>query len=85
MRFHEGLTGAAVLAGAAWLGASAALAAEAGLLDPGGAAVGTVSLRAVPTGVVLHARLSALPEGAHAFHVHAAGECTPPFTSAGGH
>jgi len=85
MRVREGLKLAAVAAGVFWLGAGAALSAEAELRDPGGAVVGTISLRAVPTGVLLHARLSGLPEGAHAFHVHAVGECEPPFSSAGGH
>jgi Cu-Zn family superoxide dismutase len=26
-----------------------------------------------------------MPPGFHGFHVHAVGECVPPFTSAGGH
>jgi Cu-Zn family superoxide dismutase len=29
--------------------------------------------------------LKGLPPGDHAFHIHAAGKCEPPFTSAGGH
>jgi Cu-Zn family superoxide dismutase len=72
---------------AAGLGISSAAAAEATaeMKDPGGATVGTVTLREVPHGVLLTARFSALPAGPHGFHVHAVGDCTPPFTSAGGH
>lgn len=29
--------------------------------------------------------MKGLPPGEHAFHVHAVGQCTAPFTSAGGH
>ncbi len=37
-------------------------------------------------GVIVDALLVNLPSGAHAFHIHETGECTPPdFTSAGGH
>lgn len=85
MLIHEGFKVAAVAAGVFWLAAGTALATEAELRDPGGAVVGTVSMSAVPTGVLLRARLSGLPEGAHAFHVHVVGECEPPFSSAGGH
>ncbi|MDT8319821.1 MAG: superoxide dismutase family protein [Xanthomonadales bacterium] len=53
--------------------------------NPDGESVGTVVLHSSPYGVLLHLRLAFLPAGAHAFHVHAVGECTPPFTSAGGH
>jgi Cu-Zn family superoxide dismutase len=35
--------------------------------------------------VVVHVRVHGLPQGFHGFHVHAIGDCTPPFTSAGGH
>lgn len=66
-------------------GPVAAQEAMAELQGPAGESHGRVTLRAVPTGVLLHARLSGLPEGAHAFHVHAVGACEPPFTSAGGH
>ncbi|MFO7757299.1 MAG: superoxide dismutase family protein [Roseovarius sp.] len=87
MQIHDGLRFSALVAGAVWLGASAAVAedATAELQDTDGNMVGTVTLHEVPSGVLLHARLSGLPEGAHAFHVHETGECEPPFTSAGGH
>jgi len=78
---------AAALVFAASLGATGALAAEASaeLKDANGTSVGTVTLHAVPHGVLLRANFTALPEGPHAFHVHAVGDCTPPFASAGGH
>lgn len=60
--------------------------ATAILMDPDGKEVGTVTLTAVPTGVLLDADLTALPPGDHAFHIHAVGKCEPPdFKSAGGH
>lgn len=60
--------------------------ATAVLKDPDGNKVGTVTLTAVPTGVLLDADLKGLPSGAHAFHIHGTGKCEPPdFKSAGGH
>jgi Cu-Zn family superoxide dismutase len=69
--------------------AAPALAADkatAVLKDPDGKEVGTVTLTAVPTGVLIDADLAALPPGDHAFHIHETGNCEPPdFKSAGGH
>ena len=59
--------------------------AHATLADAQGKNVGTVEIRETPNGVILHAKFSALPPGAHAFHVHAVGKCEPPFESAGPH
>jgi Cu-Zn family superoxide dismutase len=60
--------------------------ATATLMDPDGNEVGTVTLTAAPSGVLLDADLTALPPGDHAFHIHAIGKCEPPdFKSAGGH
>ena len=84
------------LAGIAMLAAGVALAAasqtagaaeqaSAAMKNARGDSVGTVTLRAVPHGTLLHATLTNLPAGAHAFHVHAVGVCEPPFKSAGGH
>ena len=62
------------------------LSATAKLHDAVGNAVGTVWLTQQGDGyVAIHARVYDLPPGFHGFHVHAVGECTPPFTSAGGH
>jgi len=84
------------LAGIAMLAAGVALAAasqtagaaeqaSAAMKNAKGDSVGTVTLRAVPHGTLVHATLTNLPAGAHAFHVHAVGVCEPPFKSAGGH
>ncbi len=73
------------LAAAAFQPANAGNRAHAKMMNAQGQPVGEVSLRATPQGTLLHARLSNLPPGAHAFHVHAVGKCTPPFKSAGGH
>jgi Cu-Zn family superoxide dismutase len=60
--------------------------ATAVLKDANGNEVGTVTLTAVPTGVLLDADLTALPPGDHAFHIHETGKCeAPDFKSAGGH
>ncbi len=66
--------------------AAAADKATAVLKAPDGKTVGTVTLTAVPAGVLLDADLTALPTGDHAFHIHGTGKCEPPdFKSAGGH
>ena len=59
--------------------------ARARLLGANAERVGEVVLRETPHGTLLRARLENLPAGVHAFHVHAVGECEPPFASAGGH
>ena len=66
--------------------ASAAETAKAVLQNPDGKEVGTVTLTAVPSGVLLDADLTGLPEGTHAFHIHGTGKCeAPDFKPAGGH
>ncbi len=66
--------------------ALAADTAKAVLQDPDGKEVGTITLTAVPSGVLLDADLTAVPEGTHAFHIHETGKCeAPDFKSAGGH
>jgi len=59
--------------------------AHANLSDASGQPVGTATLTQTPHGVLISAQLHDLPPGEHAFHIHAVGECTPPFTSAGPH
>ena len=65
--------------------AGAAKQAQAQMMSANGKAVGTVVLHKTPHGTLLHATLHDMPEGAHAFHVHAVGKCEAPFKSAGGH
>lgn len=59
--------------------------ARAALRDLGGRAVGEVTLRQLPNGVLLVGQLTGMPPGAHAIHLHAVGRCEPPFETAGGH
>ncbi len=80
--FASALTAILILAGPVL----AAEKATAVLKNPDGKEVGTVTLTAVPTGVLLDTELTALPAGTHAFHIHGTGKCEPPsFKSAGGH
>lgn len=55
------------------------------LRDSGGLVVGTVRIKQHGDEVVVRAAVHGLAPGFHGFHVHAAGECVPPFTSAGSH
>jgi superoxide dismutase, Cu-Zn family len=50
-----------------------------------GASVGTATLTQTAQGVLIKLSVQKLSPGDHALHLHAVGECTPPFTSAGGH
>lgn len=79
----------AVSAGLAFVAAPAAAAdpttAQARMVDAQGKSAGTVEIRDTPNGVIVHAKLTGLPPGEHAFHVHAVGKCEPPFESAGPH
>ncbi|HEX5959139.1 MAG TPA: superoxide dismutase family protein [Hyphomicrobiaceae bacterium] len=64
---------------------AAAQTAHASLKSADGKDVGSATLIQLPQGVLIQLSLQGLPPGEHAFHVHAAGKCEPPFTSAGGH
>jgi Cu-Zn family superoxide dismutase len=59
--------------------------AKAQLRNAEGKDVGIATLTQTPSGVLIALAVRGLPPGEHAFHVHAAGKCEPPFTSAGGH
>ena len=59
--------------------------AVAEVASPDGAALGTVRLTQGERGVLVEADLRGLAPGAHGFHVHETGACTPDFAAAGGH
>ena len=79
------LSGVAVVLVAMGSQPATAQTAKAALKDQKGADVGTVTLTQTPKGVRLQLSLKGLPPGERAFHIHEAGRCEPPFTSAGGH
>jgi Cu-Zn family superoxide dismutase len=83
-KFVGGAGLAALLMAAAALPA-AAQSAKAALKTADGEDAGTATLTQTPSGVLIALAVKGLPAGEHAFHVHAAGKCEPPFTSAGGH
>ena len=64
---------------------AAAQSAKAALKNADGKDVGTAELTQTPAGVLIRLDIKGLQPGERAFHVHAAGKCEPPFTSAGGH
>jgi Cu-Zn family superoxide dismutase len=56
------------------------------LKDAAGKDVGTASLSTTPSGTLIDLKLTAIPPGVHAVHIHAVGKCEPPdFKSAGPH
>lgn len=65
--------------------ARAEATAHATLHGLDGKPVGTATLMQLPQGVLVHVEVTGLPPGPHGFHVHAAGKCEPPFTTAGPH
>ena len=66
--------------------AEGAAEATAAMTDAKGNSVGTVALEQGAQGTVVHARLTDLEPGTHAFHVHKIGKCeAPDFKSAGDH
>jgi Cu-Zn family superoxide dismutase len=65
---------------------SAKVTAKAELKDASGKVVGTALLKPAAAGVKISLRVTGLPAGTHAFHIHTSGQCeAPDFKSAGGH
>ena len=60
--------------------------ATAVMHDATGRTLGTLTLVDGSQGIVVSGRLTGLPPGEHALHLHSAGQCDAPgFTTAGGH
>lgn len=59
--------------------------ATASLTGLDGDDVGTVTFTQGPNGVLVSAEVTGLSPGAHGFHIHETGACTPDFAAAGGH
>jgi len=64
---------------------AAAASAHADVHDASGKLLGRLTLSPTTDGVRLQGTLKGLPAGVHALHLHAVGQCVPPFTSAGPH
>ncbi|MGH9159903.1 MAG: superoxide dismutase family protein [Vicinamibacteraceae bacterium] len=63
-----------------------AATAAADVKDAEGKSLGTAELSETPTGVIVTVKLSGIPPGEHALHLHTTGQCqAPDFKSAGGH
>ena len=59
--------------------------AQADMVNPEGAAIGTVTFEQTPSGVLINVDVTDLPPGPHGIHLHAVGACTPDFSAAKGH
>jgi Cu-Zn family superoxide dismutase len=58
---------------------------EATLVNAAGANIGRAVLTQGPTGLLIRIEAEGLTPGWHGVHIHAAGQCAAPFTSAGAH
>ena len=59
--------------------------ARADFSDANGQPAGSATLYQQSDGVLIRTDLRGLPAGEHGFHIHAVGQCAPPFQTAGGH
>lgn len=61
--------------------------ATADMIGVDGQSIGTATLTATDSGVLISARVAGLTKGEHGFHIHETGACDPgeAFKSAGGH
>ncbi|MBA3048836.1 superoxide dismutase family protein, partial [Brevundimonas sp.] len=56
---------------------------EATLVNAAGARIGRAVLTQGATGLLIRVEVDGLTPGWHGMHIHAVGDCTAPFTSAG--
>jgi Cu-Zn family superoxide dismutase len=67
-------------------GQTAPKSAHATIVNAQGQDIGSATLKSTSNGVRISVKVSDLPPGTHAFHIHAVGKCEgPDFKSAGGH
>lgn len=85
MRLLTATLAATVLGGTLVLAQMPPLTAHADLKNAAGETIGRATLTDGPAGVLIHVELTSAPEGVHAFHIHAVGQCAPTFAAAGGH
>lgn len=64
---------------------AAGATATAHVRDSSGNELGTLTLVEEGAGIAVSGTLRGLPPGTHAIHIHAVGQCAPPFQSSGGH
>lgn len=66
--------------------AQAAVKAHADIMNAQGQKIGTAVIKSMKGGVEIDAKVSDLPPGTHAIHIHSVGKCEGPnFMTAGGH
>ena len=66
-------------------GAASVERADVPMRDASGSDLGSLTIMNGAGGLLLSGSLRGLPPGIHGIHVHAVGQCQPPFASAGGH
>jgi superoxide dismutase, Cu-Zn family len=76
----------ALLCSGATFGQTAPSAAHADIVNAQGQKIGTATISPAYGGVRIDLKVSQLPPGTHAIHIHTVGKCEgPDFKSAGGH
>lgn len=88
LRTRMGATLILIASLALWIAPARAwnVSADVKFYSTAGNQVGKARLTQEGSGnVAIQVQVHDLPPGFHGFHVHAVGECRPPFTSAGGH